>query len=69
LASILCSTFAQIEFLVPVADVPDDYLTRKTRAWQLAPDQVFEWEDEKGRGASDGSTWDRSRRSSSIAWC
>lgn len=50
LASILCSTFAQIEFLVPVADVPDDYLTRKTQAWQLAPDQVFEWEDEKGRG-------------------
>lgn len=50
LASILCSTFAQVEFLVPVADVPDDYLTRKTRAWQAAPSKPFLWEDSVGRG-------------------
>ncbi len=50
LAGILRSTFAQVEFLVPVADVPVDYLTHKTKAWQLAPDSDFEWEDEHGRG-------------------
>lgn len=50
LASILRSTFAQVEFLMPIADVPDDYLTRKTRAWELAPEEAFEWQDEHGRG-------------------
>lgn len=50
LASILRSTFAEVEFLVPLADVPDDYLTRKTQAWQLNSSRAFEWDDEKGRG-------------------
>lgn len=50
LASILRSTFAEVEFLVPLADVPDDYLTNKTKAWQLQPGRVLEWEDEHGRG-------------------
>ncbi len=51
LKSILCSTFAQVEFLAPLADVPDDYLTQKTKAWQLAPSREFEWEDALGRGS------------------
>ncbi|ETI59479.1 hypothetical protein C100_21140 [Sphingobium sp. C100] len=51
LANILGSTFAQVEFLVPIADVPNDYLTRKTKAWQLAPEKAFEWQDEFGRGS------------------
>lgn len=50
LANILSSTFAQVEFLVPLADVPDDYLTQKTRAWQITPEMAFEWQDEYGRG-------------------
>lgn len=50
LASILYSTFAEVEFLVPLADVPDDYLTRKTQVWQLDPSRPFEWNDKQGRG-------------------
>ncbi|MDY0969140.1 hypothetical protein [Sphingomonas sp. CFBP9021] len=50
LASILRSTFAEVEFLVPLADVPDDYLTRKTQAWHLDPSRSFQWADEQGRG-------------------
>jgi len=51
LASILRSTFAQVDFLVPIADVPDDYLTRKTKTWELAPEKTFGWQDEHGRGS------------------
>ena len=51
LADILRSTFARVEFLVPIADVPDDYLTQKTKAWELAPEKGFEWQDEHGRGS------------------
>lgn len=50
LASIMRSTFAEVEFLVPLADVPDDYLTRKTLAWQHDSSHAFEWDDEQGRG-------------------
>lgn len=50
LGNLLCSTFAQVEFLAPIVEVPDDYLTQKTQAWQRAPDRPFEWEDEQGRG-------------------
>jgi len=49
-ASILRSTFAEVEFLVPLADVPDDYLTRKTQAWHHDPSHYFQWDDEQGRG-------------------
>jgi hypothetical protein len=50
LASIMCSTLAQVEFRVPVADLPDNYLTHRTKAWQLSSYEDFEWEDEHGRG-------------------
>jgi hypothetical protein len=50
LGNILCSTLAQVEFLEPLADVPSDYLTRKTKSWQLAPAREFTWEDRHGRG-------------------
>ena len=29
---------------------PDDYLTRRTRAWLLTPKRPHQWDDEHGRG-------------------
>lgn len=46
----LCSTFAQVDFTVPVADVPADYLTNKTKRWQRTLSREFTWEDDYGRG-------------------
>lgn len=50
LGKILQSTFAQVDFLVPVAAIPDNYLTNVTKRWQRAPTTPFEWEDRFGRG-------------------
>jgi hypothetical protein len=49
-ARILRSTFAEVGFLVPLADVRDDYLTRKTQAWLRDPSRPLEWDDAQGRG-------------------
>ena len=36
---------------MPLADVPDDYLIRKTQAWQLNPLRRYDWNDAQGRGS------------------
>jgi len=50
LGSIDCSTLAQVDFLVPVATVPADYLTNKVKDWRLDPRRPLSWEDRVGRG-------------------
>lgn len=50
LAKIRCSTLAHVEFLVPLAAVPDTYLTRTVQRWQRAPKRPLEWQDDIARG-------------------
>lgn len=50
LADILRSVLASVEFHVPLASVPDDYMTKKIAAWLASGEQKIWWEDEYGRG-------------------
>lgn len=45
------STFGDVHFTVPIADVPDDYLTAKTKAWQNSGQASLLWKDDVGYGA------------------
>lgn len=45
------STFCDAHFVVPVEDVPADYLARKTRQWMATGFSSLRWNDEIGYGA------------------
>ena len=50
LADLKRSTFAEVEFKMPLADIPDDYLTGRTRDWLVTPKRPYDWDDQHGRG-------------------
>lgn len=50
LAGELRSTFAQFWFHVPVADLPDDYVTKWIARWLGDPGRPLEWDDAFGNG-------------------
>jgi hypothetical protein len=50
LAHLERSTLADVEFRVPLAEVPDDYLVGKVRIWLQSSEPVLEWDDAHGRG-------------------
>lgn len=51
LQSIKCSTFAKVDFLVPILDVPETYLSEKTQRWRATPRRPYVWDDRISRGS------------------
>ncbi|MEQ1515851.1 MAG: hypothetical protein ABL931_05110, partial [Usitatibacteraceae bacterium] len=45
------STLCDVRFAIELQDVPDEYLTKKVRQWQLKPGEPLAWQDDVGAGS------------------